>query len=97
MKYNGYSNKPTWLVSLWLTNDEEFYNSLLAVLQDTERSDWAAVIQSIVEDNIPVDDDLYSGLYSDLLNWALAFVDWEEVASVFAEDITFKGDDGDDV
>lgn len=28
-KYNGYSNRDTWVVILWLLNDENNYNKLL--------------------------------------------------------------------
>ena len=28
MSYNGYPNRDTWLVALWLTNDQRNYNMM---------------------------------------------------------------------
>ena len=32
-EYNGWSNRETWLVNLWLTNDECYYEELQAIIK----------------------------------------------------------------
>lgn len=31
--YNGWTNRETWLVNLWLTNDECYYEELQAIIK----------------------------------------------------------------
>jgi hypothetical protein len=71
--YNGWSNRATWNVSLWLNNDEGLYNELQAVLRHNDNvKDCAAAIEELCvalwTDKTPDDDPL-----SD--------VDWEEIAA----------------
>lgn len=83
--YNGWTNKETWLIYLWLSNDQ---------VSDTQ---WRAVGREV--GNVPIFADVLqremaegaetvvspSGLYTDLLTTALGHVDWNEVASYFLE------------
>ena len=77
--YNGWSNRETWLVSLWLTNDEHLYILLKEALSlnmaDFEQADW-------LEDRLRdiLDDQLSdASLWSDLLSTAFYRIDWVEV------------------
>ena len=71
--YNGWSNRETWLISLWATE----YGIDLAGLS-------AAEIEAEVE--LMVSEDMPStGLVADLLQGALAEIDYRELAAAFAE------------
>ncbi len=69
--YNGWSNYETWLVSLWLNNDQVSYELLLeAKKQSGDIRDQAEWLK---------DELASSGLLADLINAAFARVDWAEV------------------
>jgi hypothetical protein len=73
MKYNGWTNKETWLVNLWLAD---------SLVTDSESSmdidsHW---VREVAQDMIdgPISD---FGLVKDLFDCAFARVNWEEIAS----------------
>ena len=77
--YNGWSNRETWLVSLWLNNDEYSYKLLTDILElNLSSSNKAKILQELVEDQM-YDLDLGANLFSDLLATSLSKVDWLEV------------------
>jgi len=78
MKYNGWTNRETWLVNLWLGD------SLTTDVGSSMEID-AAWVKEVAEDviNGAVSD---FGLASDLLEMALANVNWEEIASHYKND-----------
>ena len=77
--YNGYCNRETWLVSLWLNNDQDNYELLDNVLrQSTTGFRKAEKLEALVSDQM-YDLELEASLWSDLLSTALAKVDWLEV------------------
>jgi hypothetical protein len=77
--YNGWTNRETWLVSLWLNNDEASYQLLLEAISlnktNFKKSEW---LKSKLEDEM-YDLPLEAGLWTDLLSTALAKVNWLEV------------------
>lgn len=92
MSYNGYTNKETWQVSLWLNNEYTSYHYWSERAQElydgsydleTALYDLAEEIKSSTKDNAPE----LTGLYSDLLTDTLNQVNWREVAKSFSEDI----------
>ena len=77
--YNGWSNRETWLVSLWLNNDELNYRLLSDILElNISISNKARKLQELVEDQM-YDLEFGASLFSDLLSTALSKVDWLEV------------------
>lgn len=61
--YNGWSNRETWLVNLWLSSDDLINKS-------------ADYIQGYVETFVNPEG---SGLAVDLLNGAIAKINWREL------------------
>ncbi len=75
--YNGWSNHETWLVALWLNNDQASYNAL-EELKAEDESDYhkAESLEELVH-------ELYGfepvGMIADLINSASARVNWVEI------------------
>lgn len=98
--YEGWTNKPTWCVNLWLSNDEGLYIQVRDLVKCCKRKhrddDQEAIayslgkqIQDLVEDGIVngrSSSNSWEGLESDLMSWALAYVNWEEIAQAWLED-----------
>jgi hypothetical protein len=83
--YNGWVNKETWLVALWLDNDpvsERACRKLALELRQVQRV--ADALRDQVEDGNPLLEPdsgrAPSGLYLDLLLTALGHVAWDAVA-----------------
>jgi hypothetical protein len=77
--YNGFKNRETWLISLWLNNDQDSYELLSNVLGlSTSSTRKSEKLHNLVEDQM-YDLELEASLWSDLLSTALAKVDWLEV------------------
>lgn len=77
-RYNGYANRPTWAVCLWLSNDEHTYNWVQELISESaDDYEAAQALRDALEENNPLQEA--SSLYSDLLGWALALVDYGEV------------------
>ncbi len=79
-RYNGWANKETWLVHLWLTNDQasdSLWRSIGRELGEVYR--FADVLRRELEDGVSTIVPS-AGLYTDLLTTALGRVAWEDVA-----------------
>lgn len=77
--YNGWSNYETWLVALWLNNDQASYNALEALkAEDGSAYSKAESLEELVR-------ELYEfepvGIVADLVNSAFGRVDWVEIVS----------------
>ena len=70
---NGWLNKPTWLVNLWLNNDEGLYHQARAIA-----AEGTEALQAFVE-GFALGDSPDASLATDLLTWALTHVDWDGV------------------
>ena len=77
--YNGWSNRETWLASLWLTNDQGSYNLLLEAIRagdsDFARADW---LESQLREQL-AEEAGNASMWSDLLNTAFHRINWVEV------------------
>lgn len=83
--YNGWKNRETWLVNLWLTNDRETYITIYDLVHSSEADYLAADrIKDYLDEMNPLEET--ASVYVDLLNTALSRVDWLEVAQAFLED-----------
>lgn len=76
--YNGWTNRETWVVNLWLTNEECYYHQLCEIIKNFDTvAEQAKVLESYVRFILDVDEII--GMNGDLLNTALGSVDWYEI------------------
>lgn len=75
-EYNGWTNRETWVVNLWLTNDECYYDELRAIVKNFDSDDQAKALEDWIRFEY---DGEYSSLWADLINNSLAEVDWYEI------------------
>jgi hypothetical protein len=73
--YNGWSNRETWLVNLWLTNDEATYNETRG-MNGMKLNDY---VDELLESSS------IDGFFADLINAALSRVHWNEISESMAE------------
>ncbi len=83
MAYNGWKNKETWLVNLWL-------GDMLTMDRESGNEISADYIELLVEDMVDGALDRgarsFSGFVIDLLNCALGEIDYHELASHYEEE-----------
>jgi len=77
--YQGWHNYETWLVNLWLTNEQDTDAELKRICRRYSYSEYqgAEAIREWVEDMNPLADD--ATMFSDLLRACLQDVDWAEI------------------
>ena len=93
-EYNGYTNYETWLVNLWLNNDEATYNQLRELVVTTSTAyELGKALQEWIQESIP---EAVDGMFMDLINAGLSEVDWMEIAEAAreAESQTYDVDEG---
>lgn len=109
--YQGWKNHETWGVALWIDNERSLYEerrymtrerwsaarsheNVPAVWTRSQAAQFtlAESLKEWVEEMAP---ELGATLYSDLMSWALAEVDWDELAdSWLNEEVNENGDGG---
>jgi len=82
-KYNGWTNRETWLVNLWLTNDQNIYNLIIETFKHLKHT---YQMRDFVDDLLfgmnPIAEN---GLMLDLLNSAIANLNIFEIVEFFRE------------
>lgn len=89
--YNGWTNRETWLVNLWLSNDESTYREALDTARELLGTDHPRValadwLQEFVELQVTDCCGTRYGFVEDLAFTAAAHVNWFEVADGWLHD-----------
>jgi hypothetical protein len=84
--YNGWKNKETWLVNLWL-------GDTFVDMQEEGHRITADLIESMVQEFVGDIDGktVENGFLVDMLNCALGEIDYRELAANYAD--TLEGED----
>lgn len=87
-EYNGWFNYETWLVNLWLSNDQDSYDMVRDLITDPygDRAvfDLADALKKYIEESNPLADQ--ANLFSDLINAAIGEVNFDEIAEHWIDD-----------
>lgn len=90
-EYNGWTNYETWLMALWIGNDQGFDQIVQEMAEDYRHDEiynFADSLKSFVEDLPEVSEVVEkSGFVSDLLGAALSEIDWYEIAEHYHADL----------
>ncbi len=77
-EYNGWSNRETWVINLWLTNEECYYHELRDIVKNFDTVDeQAEELEQYVHWIIDIDE---ASMTTDLLTTSLDRVSWREIA-----------------
>lgn len=75
--YNGWTNYETWVVALWMDNEQGVQQMWHETARDVGSAvELADMVKESHEQNAPE----VTGVFADLQNAALAEVDWLEIA-----------------
>lgn len=94
LEYNGWRNKPTWLVNVWL--DEYGHRDTLNALAKHIAAEQPDPVRAMVRlsdsirvlvDEICEDATQGAGLAADLLGWAAAMADCDQLAKAYLDDV----------
>lgn len=77
-RYNGWANHETWLVNLWMDNDEGSYSYWC---DRAETADSVGTLADMLKEEFEENAPETTGVYSDLLSTAMSEVDWYEIAT----------------
>lgn len=86
-EYNGWRNRETWLVNLWINNDPYLQGKLLEIINRDvgiylKVQDLRELVEDIVFDHI----NESSGMGSDLVNTALTRASLTQIIELNSED-----------
>ena len=83
--YNGFKNYETWVVALWLDQDETYWREEAQACYDNSFNDLddaryhlSALLK---EQHESMAGEIEAAVFSDLLNGALSEVNWDEIAT----------------
>jgi hypothetical protein len=84
--YNGWKNKETWLVNLWL-------GDMFASMQEDGDKITADLMREVVDEMASAAlEEGANGFITDVLNCALGEIDYRELAAHYADDMAGADD-----
>jgi hypothetical protein len=86
-KYNGWTNRETWVINLWL--EEDLTQVVIDYCEDQERVDVYEItnlLEEVVNEWYMDELSKMSGVLKDLLY--LSEVNWRELAKTYIDNIT---------
>jgi len=87
-EYNGWYNYETWLVKLWLDNDESSYHEVKVMARHTMNAAHLANQLRALVDGMAYQGVREGGsLQSDLIGAAMAEVNFDEIANSYMEEV----------
>ena len=88
--YNGWTNRETWLVNLWMSNEEHDSGWCYELANDGrpiyERADELKETLTDAWTNLCEDHSIETSMWTDMMNDALGSVNWREIIEGFEED-----------
>ena len=85
--HNGWANRSTWLVALWLDNDPYTYEEARTLALATNNPhDAGRAVKDFVEEMQEEVVKPAFGLFTDLLAQAMCEVDWAEIGKHYREE-----------
>lgn len=76
--YRGWSNRETWIMNLWLANDETYCDEVRHIIKTCDEYKQAERLESLIRDEIEGSLE-ESGLLGDLLAVSLGRISWQEI------------------
>ena len=97
--YNGWTNYETWVVNLWLSNEqgsqeqieEQAEQSVTDAIEQDESDVRQAATYALSKYLEEMHDECVpetTGVFADLINHALGMVDWYEIAKHYVDEIS---------
>jgi len=77
-EFNGYTNKPTWTLAIWLETDESLKNYWKYKTKSLPEDELSKELQAYFEDRNPLSMEFT--FYSDILTNSIKLIDWRELA-----------------
>jgi uncharacterized protein (DUF2384 family) len=82
--YNGWKNYETWVVKLWLDNDEGTYKEMNKIAK--KAIDVYKLSEEIKDYLEEIQPELGASVWTDLLHSAFSEVDFDEIAQAYMDD-----------
>lgn len=84
-EHNGWTNYETWVVNLWLDNDQSYQDRCIEITQEGESAyHTGKMLQEFVEESLELHNEY--GLKNNLIASALSIVNWTEIAQRWIDD-----------
>lgn len=97
-EYNGWYNYETWLVKLWIDNEEgssRYWDGAAQEVYDEAESDKSFTrderatldLSDRLKDEFEQAQPEVTGMWADLINAAMSEVNWHEISKHYIEDV----------
>lgn len=91
-QYNGWANYETWLMALWLGNDQWLDEEINRIVSDSQEEE-AYYIGKYINEYVDEMEEVTAtnergGFVADLLGAAMQEIDWTEIAQARLDDMS---------